>query len=987
MRSLIRLLHCLLAVPLLGLALLAQEEAAIRFLDKADVLPDVRRQQELRETGPWSIFRADHPGWSCEFTEATGYPRRAFGPPLEVDGGSPEERAMVFLTQHLSGFGLPVSELVHRTTTRSPRAVFVHFEQWRSGLEVLGARAMVKFDALGRVIGFMTDLRPLMELSLAPTVSEHVAMEVAGAGLEGILTVAHEGLAILPVPGARNTEDRLVHQVLVRTRHGDREGRYRCLVDANDGRLWYRDNEVKDLSACMGQHDGGSSAEVAVSASVRANGPLQPSQVVPFADLVVQVAGQTFHTDENGYFAPGAIAPVEVQIPLRGRWAHVIGSGGTPTLTTTLQDGLNTVDLGEVASMRERTAYHAVGRIHGYMQERLPGFTGMDIVLPTRIDVTGGSCNAFYDGSSISFFPAGNGCRSFALLPDVVFHEYAHGINDKLYQSLGASFINSAMNEAYADLWAISLSGNPRFGTGFQVSNDSLSIRRYDEGPRVYPLDLVGQVHADGMIICGAWLHLAELLGSTEAMFELFVATLPGLQALAWNGQEGAAYRDVLVDALQADDDDGDITNGTPNGDLIIAAFARHGITLLSSATLAHEPVELMEAEQPTVVSVLADIQFPFGEYLEGIELRYRQSNTTSWEVVSMDPSGWNMWSAALPPMPAGTVVEYHFALRDIYGEEGAVLPRGASAEEPNVPFNVLVGLELRATEDADLLHELGVWTAGLPTDNATAGQWEQNVPVPSFSGNNGTGTMVQPGSQTTPGGEFCWVTANATSANAPMGEADVDGGVTTLISGPIDLSFQQAPVITYERWYVNDPPGGSNPRDDRWQVQVSADGGATWVGVEDTRVSDRSWRRFAFRVQDHVPLTAEFRMRFMASDSLRPGALQEGGSIVEAAVDDIRLWDLPDISTSIDQRLDVSGLTIYPNPTTDLLTVRFDLDLQGDVDAEVMDLSGRRMLLRRLRSEDGAAELDIRGLAAGNYMLRLSWGGGSTDRRFHIMR
>ncbi|MBK8338896.1 MAG: hypothetical protein IPK99_02275 [Flavobacteriales bacterium] len=48
----------------------------------------------------------------------------------------------------------------------------------------------------------------------------------------------------------------------------------------------------------------------------------------------------------------------------------------------------------------------------------------------------------------------------------------------------------------------------------------------------------------------------------------------------------------MLLDALQADDTDGDLTNGTPNAAAIVEAFAIHGITLLTNAELLHDNLE-----------------------------------------------------------------------------------------------------------------------------------------------------------------------------------------------------------------------------------------------------------------------------------------------------------------------------------------------------------------------------------------------------------
>jgi len=297
------------------------------------------------------------------------------------------------------------------------------------------------------------------------------------------------------------------------------------------------------------------------------------------------------------------------------------------------------------------------------------------------------------------------------------------------------------------------------------------------------------------------------------------------------------------------------------------------------------------------------------------------------------------------------------------------------------------VGMELQVTEDGDLVNELGPWTAGVPSDNATAGQWVLAVPIPSFSGSNGTGFPVQPGTQTTPGGTRCWVTANANGPTDPMGAADVDGGVTTLISAPIDLTVHQNPVVVYQRWYMNNPPGGSNPRDDWWQVQVSGDGGNTWSYVEDTRMSERSWRRMAFRVQDVMPLSNTFRIRFMASDSIRPGANASGASIVEAAVDDIQIWDVADISTGVETLMPVRIHSVHPSPANDVISIRVANRTGQTVRFEIFDASGRMVLSPAPTVGSDVHRVAVDGLAAGQYVLRLYTNAGSAQARFSIAR
>ena len=69
-------------------------------------------------------------------------------------------------------------------------------------------------------------------------------------------------------------------------------------------------------------------------------------------------------------------------------------------------------------------------------------------------------------------------------------------------------------------------------------------------------------------------------------------------------------------------------------------------------------------------------------------------------------------------------------------------------------------------------------------------------------------------------------------------------------------------------------------------------DDGVNWQYVENNMSSDISWRKFAFRVADYVSLTNDVQIKFIASDSLRMGQYLDGGSLVEAAVDDLMLYE-----------------------------------------------------------------------------------------------
>lgn len=205
--------------------------------------------------------------------------------------------------------------------------------------------------------------------------------------------------------------------------------------------------------------------------------------------------------------------------------------------------------------------------------------------------------------------------------------------------------------------------------------------------------------------------------------------------------------------------------------------------------------------------------------------------------------------------------------------------------------------------------------------------------------------------------------------------------------SAPLDLTDRTTPIISYWRWYINDPFTGPNPTADWWQVEVTNDG-STWVPVETTRISDPSWRRGAFRVSDYVAPNSTVQVRFVASDSVRTGEYLDGASIVEAAVDDIQLWDEVDVDGIAESALDLE-LRIYPDPASDVLNVGMELRGARVVDMRVLDLAGRTVDRPSPVNMIGQERMtvDLSAYSAGSYVLQVITDRGRDERRFSVVR
>ncbi|MDA0890480.1 MAG: hypothetical protein O3A52_04950, partial [Bacteroidetes bacterium] len=655
-----------------------------------------------------------------------------------------------------------------------------------------------------------------------------------------------------------------------------------------------------------------------VSGAVYPTNPYDPSitQNFKYLKAIDQTTSTNYYTDNNGDVVLPMNIGTQVRYKLEGLYADVQTAGSTADIFQNLAATNSIVFDNSNSTIQERTAYQAVNNIHDHLKVVFPTFTGLDSPMETNIDETG-SCNAFFDGSSINFYAQGGGCHATAKIADVVYHEYGHAINNARYNS-GSGMQNGGLNEGFADVWALSLTASPVLGFGWDLVDPTIFVRRYDQDRKVYPQDLVGQVHADGEIIAGSFWDLYLNLNNMSQMLDLFKYTFDS-NVDGPNGDEGAIYTDILLEVLYADDNDANLSNGTPNDIAIISAFDLHGITLLSNAVVSHNPVSTSSGNTGITINASVGLTYPWA--LGSTNCYYKINDASSWNNLAM--TGTSSFTTTIPAQPNGTVVAYYISLTDNFGNESAVTPIAANLTPmnyANLPYFIMVGFEMLQEEDFDA--NFGFWQTGGAGDNATTGIWEIGSPIASYGDPLDPSTICQTDAQHTQGGFQCAFTGNASSVNDGLGTNDVDGGHTTLYSPYYDLTSYTNPAFSYYRWYTNSPYSGANPGADWWQVMITDDG-VNWQYIENNMSSDISWRKFAFRVSDYVNLTSNVQLKFMASDSIRLGQNLDGGSLIEAAVDDLVLYEGQTNSTSVNDILAIKPKLIK---VTDLLGKEIDL-------------------------------------------------------------
>ncbi|MGD2115505.1 MAG: endopeptidase [Acidobacteriota bacterium] len=282
-----------------------------------------------------------------------------------------------------------------------------------------------------------------------------------------------------------------------------------------------------------------------------------------------------------------------------------------------------------------RTAFYELNKLKEQARGWLPSNSWLDNQLTANVNLNN-TCNAFWNGSSVNFYRSGGGCRNTGELAGVFDHEWGHGLDDF---DAGGSLSNSS--EAYADIAAIyrlqtSCVGHGFFetsnqgcgmtadGTGYNADEaqtgsshcalDCSGVRDADWDKHAdhtpdTPLGFVCNSCLSGSGPCGrqvhcsaaptrqaAWDLVARDLQSAPFNYDSETAFLVGNKIFyqgsgnvgSWHScscgssSSGCGSTNGYMQWLVADDDNGNLNDGTPHMTAIHAAFDRHGIACSS---------------------------------------------------------------------------------------------------------------------------------------------------------------------------------------------------------------------------------------------------------------------------------------------------------------------------------------------------------------------------------------------------------------------
>ena len=830
---------------------------------------NAKLQAELSNGNTWKRFQSRHGQWRAIWNEATHTPSYAFGPGIPLRGfanesGAVDRAAREFMAENPALFGQGRAQLELASAVQAGRLWYVRYRQMLNGVPVLYSNWQFQISTDGRVAGFGAEAYgPDASFSTRPRLIAAVAREAAKSGVAfnaATDRVSGEDLYIVPLDRTTGTDYRLAYGVRVETRKP--RANWFTLVDASSGEVLWRLNQAHD--AISGN----------VTVSTHTTLPTDPLATRPARRQYVAVGAATDTTDTTGFYTNSPSGTVTVIAEMSGPYVKVLRENGTTNARFSRNNVTNptSVPIAWTSSNSldsERDAYYHVNVAHDFVKSIDPNYTGNDFQIQVHVNDVTDECGSYWvfqgPDEGLWLNEAGSICPNLATLPDVLYHEYAHSRNDKLYYSLGASLgmENYALQEALADVFAAFITGDPVIGQGFLGPGTSL---RTLANTRKWPQDANPDGHESGLILSGALWDLRAAVGpavvNSIAHFALY--------GLPDSPNDGEAFMQYLIKLLVADDNDIDLSNGSPHMTQIVNAFNAHGIGSGYFIGVAHTALEDQPTAGPYPVTAQLTYGAPFGA-LQGATLYWTNNNGQVWNPIVMNPTGNpDEWGAEISAQTQ-SVVRYYILANDNMGGTQAS-PGGA----PTWKTHAFIA----GPASTVLLHDFETsasWTVGASGDNAVAGIWARLDPL---------GTPAQPDNDHTSNpGALCYVTANGSIDGFP-GEADVDEGKTTLLTPIFDgTAGGYSQVVSFWRWYSNNV--GDSPNIDTWRVDISNNGGSSWTPVENTAVSDLNWRRVVFRINQFITPTSNMRMRFIAEDAGEP-------SLIEAAVDDFELLAFP---------------------------------------------------------------------------------------------
>jgi hypothetical protein len=427
----------------------------------------------------------------------------------------------------------------------------------------------------------------------------------------------------------------------------DSHQRWKVTVDANSGEVLAieDDNHYFDAQITGGVYP---STNVGTCANNTVCGTMQPNTPMPWANTGLASPNNFTDGAGVYDFSSGTVtttlAGKYVRVSDACGAVSVSTTTGNMNLGGVNNDHDCTVPAGTSAgnTAAARSSFYELGKLTEQARGWLPTNTWLQGQLLSNVNINS-TCNAFWNGTSVNFYRSGGGCRNTGEIGAVFDHEWGHGIDD-----FDANGTLSNSSEGYADIAAIYRLQTSCVGYGFfQTSNRGCGLTPDGSGynqqeaqvsgtswcntkcsgvrdadwkasvPNVpaTPQNFVCPMCSASSGPCGRQVHCAAS-PARQAAWDLVTMDLTAApynydsntafivankifyqgsgNIGTWHGcncsatptptSDGCGATNGYMQWLAADDDNGNLADGTPHMTAIYAAYARHNIACSTPA-------------------------------------------------------------------------------------------------------------------------------------------------------------------------------------------------------------------------------------------------------------------------------------------------------------------------------------------------------------------------------------------------------------------
>ncbi|MFN3917236.1 MAG: M43 family zinc metalloprotease [Flavobacteriales bacterium] len=259
---------------------------------------------------------------------------------------------------------------------------------------------------------------------------------------------------------------------------------------------------------------------------------------------------------------------------------------------------------------------------------------------------------------------------------------------------------------------------------------------------------------------------------------------------------------------------------------------------------------------------------------------------------------------------------------------------------------------------------------------------------APFFEGFENITTFPTPEWYTVgPYGQAFQVTANAAASGSKslyLNNANgVSGDIDEFYSSTINLSNAASVTLSFKYAFAKKQTANT----DNLQVWASSDCGQTWqlrrnISSNQIATAPNTTGSFVPTAAQWETVTITNILSSFFTPNFQFKILFKSGGGNNLYIDDINL----DVAVGVEEHNQfVSGLSVFPNPTSDAATVRFNLSSNSNVNVSLLDMLGREVINitnGNLSAGEQQFIVNRNGLTRGVYMIRVQAEGEQSVQR-----